>query len=88
MVRAYLPHTVRAYAHDLQKLLLASNEVGLRAQEFTPFRPTEFLRWLRLVPARRAQRLELGAAAGTGYCRRTVALPSLRGARTRSPWER
>ncbi|GAA3246343.1 tyrosine-type recombinase/integrase [Streptomyces labedae] len=66
-VRAYSPHTVRAYAYDLQKLFLFLSEVGLSAQEFTPARAMDFLQWLRLVSsARRAQRLELGVAAAGG----------------------
>ncbi|MFC8278368.1 tyrosine-type recombinase/integrase [Streptomyces sp. NPDC057271] len=66
-VRAYSPHTVRAYAYDLQKLFLFLSEVGLSAQEFTPARAMDFLQWLRLVSsARRAQRLELGIANAEG----------------------
>lgn len=66
-VRAYSPNTVRAYAHDLQKLFLFLAEIGLTASEFTPSRAMEFLQWLRLVSSsRRAQRLELGLATGAG----------------------
>ncbi|MFH9967674.1 tyrosine-type recombinase/integrase [Streptomyces mirabilis] len=66
-VRAYSPNTVRAYAHDLQKLFLFFTEIGLTASEFTPSRAMEFLQWLRLVSSsRRAQRLELGLATGAG----------------------
>ncbi|MGI5401417.1 tyrosine-type recombinase/integrase [Streptomyces sp. CA-135486] len=65
-VRAYSPNTVRAYAHDLQKLFLFLGEVELTA-EFTPARATEFLLWLRLVSSsRRAQRLDLAVVAGQG----------------------
>jgi integrase len=66
-VREYSPNTVRAYAHDLQKLFAFLDEVGIPASEFTPARAVEFLQWLRLVSsARRAQRLELGVAMGEG----------------------
>jgi integrase/recombinase XerD len=66
-VREYSPNTVRAYAHDLQKLFLFFDEVGLSVAEFTPARAMEFLLWLRLVSSsRRAQRLELGIATGAG----------------------
>jgi integrase/recombinase XerD len=66
-VRAYSPNTVRAYAHDLQKLFLFLEETGLAVAEFTPARALEFLQWLRLVSSsRRAQRLELGVATGEG----------------------
>jgi len=79
-VREYSPNTVRAYAHDLQKLFafLADAhdlqklfaflaESGIPAAEFTPARAMEFLQWLRLASSsRRAQRLELGVAAGEG----------------------
>ncbi|MEU4933225.1 tyrosine-type recombinase/integrase [Streptomyces yokosukanensis] len=66
-VRAYSPNTVRAYAHDLQKLFLFFAEIGLMASEFTPSRAMEFLQWLRLVSSsRRAQRLELGLATTAG----------------------
>ncbi|WLQ67611.1 tyrosine-type recombinase/integrase [Streptomyces glycanivorans] len=66
-VRAYLPNTVRAYAHDLQKLYLFCEERVIGAGEFTPARAVEFLEWLRLASSRRrAQRLELGVVAGEG----------------------
>lgn len=66
-VREFSPNTVRAYAHDLQKLYLFLAEAGLAAGEFTPARAMEFLQWLRLVSSsRRAQRLELGVVAGDG----------------------
>ncbi|MFJ9907939.1 tyrosine-type recombinase/integrase [Streptomyces sp. NPDC101152] len=66
-VRAYSPNTVRAYAHDLQKLFLFLTEIGLTASEFTPSRAMEFLQWLRLASSsRRAQRLELGLATTAG----------------------
>ncbi len=66
-VREYSPNTIRAYAHDLQKLFAFLGEAGITAAEFTPARAVEFLRWLRLVSSsRRAQRLELGVASGGG----------------------
>jgi integrase len=66
-VREYSPNTIRAYAHDLQKLFAFLAEAGIAAAEFTPARAVEFLKWLRLVSsARRAQRLELGVAARGG----------------------
>ncbi len=66
-VREYSPNTVRAYAHDLQKLFAFLGEAGISAGEFTPARAMEFLQWLRLVSSsRRAQRLELGVTAGGG----------------------
>jgi integrase len=66
-VREYSPNTIRAYAHDLQKLFAFLGEAGITAAEFTPARAVEFLQWLRLVSSsRRAQRLELGVASGGG----------------------
>ena len=66
-VRGYSPNTVRAYAHDLQKLFAFLDVRGLLVGEFTPARAVEFLQWLRLDSSgRRAQRLELGVAAGDG----------------------
>ncbi|WP_157368458.1 site-specific integrase [Alloactinosynnema sp. L-07] len=65
--REYSRHTIRAYAHDLQKLFLFFEELGLSAAEFTTARAMEFLHWLRLVSSsRRAQRLELGIATSEG----------------------
>ena len=46
-VREYSPNTVRAYAHDLQKLFAFLAEAGIAAAEFTPARAVEFLQWLR-----------------------------------------
>jgi integrase len=55
-VREYSPNTIRAYAHDLQKLFAFLGEAEIPAAEFTPVRAVEFLRWLRLVSSsRRAQ---------------------------------
>jgi integrase len=66
-VREYSPNTIRAYAHDLQKLFAFLGEAGIAAGEFTPARAVEFLQWLRLVSSsRRAQRLELGVTSGDG----------------------
>jgi integrase/recombinase XerD len=66
-VRAYSPNTIRAYAHDLQKLFLFLDEAGLSVDEFTPARAMDFLGWLRLVSSsRKAQRLELGVVAESG----------------------
>jgi integrase len=66
-VREYSPNTIRAYAHDLQKLFAFLGEARITAAEFTPARAVEFLQWLRLVSSsRRAQRLELGVASGGG----------------------
>ena len=66
-VREYSPNTIRAYAHDLQKLFAFLGDAGIPASEFTPVRAVEFLQWLRLVSSsRRAQRLELGVASGAG----------------------
>jgi integrase/recombinase XerD len=66
-VREYSPNTVRAYAHDLQKLFAFLTEAGIPASEFTPARAVEFLQWLRVASSsRRAQRLELGVASDGG----------------------
>jgi integrase/recombinase XerD len=66
-VREYSPNTVRAYAHDLQKLFAFLAEAGIPAAAFTPARAVAFLQWLRLVSSSgRAQRLELGVATGEG----------------------
>lgn len=82
-VRAYSPNTVRAYAHDLQKLYLFCEERGIEADEFTPARAVEFLEWLRLASStRRAQRLELSVVTGEGWvlsaktCNRVLAAVS------------
>jgi integrase/recombinase XerD len=66
-VRDYSPNTVRAYAHDLQKLFRFLDEHGLRAEEFKAPRAVEFIEWLRTrSSARKAQRLNLALAAGDG----------------------
>jgi integrase len=66
-VRECSPHTVRAYAHDLQKLYLFLREANLSVADFGPPQAIEFLQWLRLQSSsRRAQRLELGVATGRG----------------------
>jgi integrase/recombinase XerD len=65
--RGYSPHTVRAYAHDLQKLYGFFEEAGLSTAEFTPAWAVKFLLWLRsLSSSRRVQRLELGAVTDGG----------------------
>ncbi len=61
--RSYSPNTIRAYAHDLQKLFcfLAEQEVGYEA--FGPRLAVEFLRFLRTRPSTRpAQRLGVSLA--------------------------
>lgn len=66
-VRRFSPNTVRAYAHDLQKLMLFLDERGLTLQDFTPARAVDFLATLRHMPSnRRAQRLDLAAAVDGG----------------------
>ncbi|MFF2657365.1 tyrosine-type recombinase/integrase [Kitasatospora sp. NPDC058032] len=66
-VREYSPNTLRAYAHDLQKLFLFLEGAGLTPSDFTPARAMDFLHWLRLASSsRRAQRLELAVATGQG----------------------
>ncbi|MGW2339494.1 tyrosine-type recombinase/integrase [Streptomyces sp. NPDC001661] len=66
-VRAYSPHTIRAYAYDLLKLYRFCEEQGIDVEEFTPVRAMDFLSWLRRTGStRRVQRLELGVATGQG----------------------
>lgn len=66
-VRECSPHTVRAYAHDLQKLFQYLGESGLSVAEFGPPQAIQFLQWLRLQSSsRRAQRLELSVATEQG----------------------
>jgi len=66
-VRRFSPNTVRAYAHDLQKLMLFLDERGLTVQDFTPARAVDFLATLRHMPSnRRAQRLDLAATVDGG----------------------
>jgi site-specific recombinase XerD len=66
-VRRFSPNTVRAYAHDLQKLMLFLDERGLTVQDFTPARAVDFLATLRHTPSnRRAQRLDLAATIDGG----------------------
>ncbi|KWX19447.1 transposase [Mycolicibacterium wolinskyi] len=66
-VRRFSPNTVRAYAHDLQKLMLFLEEQGLTVQDFTPARAMDFLVTLRRTPStRKAQRLELAATVDDG----------------------
>lgn len=68
-VREYSPNTVRAYAHDLQKLFVFLEEQGVGYEAFGPRLAVEFLRFLRSRPsAARVQRLgvSLASAAGAG----------------------
>lgn len=66
-VRRFSPNTVRAYAHDLQKLMLFLDQRGLTLQDFTPARAVDFLATLRHMPSnRRAQRLDLAATVDGG----------------------
>lgn len=67
-VRRFSPNTVRAYAYDLQKLMLFLDERGLTLQDFTPARAVDFLTTLRHMPSsnRRAQRLDLAATVDGG----------------------
>jgi site-specific recombinase XerD len=66
-VRRFSPNTVRAYAHDLRKLMLFLDERGLTLQDFTPARAVDFLATLRHMPSnRRAQRLDLAATVDGG----------------------
>jgi integrase/recombinase XerD len=66
-IRRFSPNTVRAYAHDLQKLMLFLDERGLTVQDFTPVRAVDFLATLRHMPSnRRAQRLDLAATVDGG----------------------
>lgn len=66
-VRRFSPNTVRAYAYDLQKLMLFLDERGLTVQDFTPARAVDFLVALRRLPSqRRAQRLDLAATTDGG----------------------
>ncbi|MEV2241120.1 site-specific integrase [Micromonospora sp. NPDC049891] len=67
MVRDYSPNTVRAYAHDLQKLFVFLKSRGLTVQQFTPARAVDFIVWLRTrSSARKVQRLELALTDGAG----------------------
>jgi hypothetical protein len=66
-VRRFSPNTVRAYAHDLQKLMLFLDERGLTMQDFAPARAVDFLATLRHTPSnQRAQRLDLAATVDGG----------------------
>jgi integrase/recombinase XerD len=67
VVRDYSPNTVRAYAHDLQKLFQFLQLRGLTVAEFTPVRAVEFVDWLRTRSSqRKAQRLDLALTAEDG----------------------
>jgi hypothetical protein len=66
-VRDYSPNTVRAYAHDLQKLFLFLHGRGWTVEEFTPSRTVEFVEWLRARSSpRKAQQLDLALTANGG----------------------
>jgi len=66
-VRDYSPNTVRAYAHDLQKLFQFLHGRGWTVDEFTPARAVEFVEWLRTrSSARKAQHLDLDLTVGGG----------------------
>jgi site-specific recombinase XerD len=67
VVRDYSPNTVRAYAHDLQKLFQFLELRGLTVGEFTPARAVEFIEWLRTRSSqRKSQRLDLALTADGG----------------------
>jgi integrase len=67
VVRNYSPNTVRAYAHDLQKLYQFLRLEGLTVAEFSPARAVKFVEWLRTRSSRRrAQRLDLALAGEEG----------------------
>lgn len=67
VVRDYSPNTVRAYAHDLQKLFQFLEVRGLAVEDFTPSRAVDFVQWLRTQSSnRRAQRLDLALTAADG----------------------
>jgi integrase/recombinase XerD len=67
VVRDYSPNTVRAYAHDLQKLYQFLQLQGLTAEQFTPARAVQFVQWLRTRSSqRKAQRLDLALTAEGG----------------------
>ncbi|GGM65855.1 integrase [Micromonospora sonchi] len=67
VVRDYSPNTVRAYAHDLQKLFVFLQSRGLTVQQFSPARAVEFIVWLRTQSsARKAQQLDLALTSGGG----------------------
>ena len=65
--RDYSPNTVRAYAHDLQKLFQFLHCRGWTVEDFTPARAVEFVQWLRTRSSTRtAQQLDLALAADGG----------------------
>lgn len=67
VVRNYSPNTVRAYAHDLQKLYQFLQLDGLTVEQFTPARAVKFVEWLRIRSSRRrAQRLDLALTGEEG----------------------
>jgi len=65
--RRFSPNTVRAYAYDVQKLMLFLDDRGLTLQDFTPARAVDFLVTLRRTSSTgRAQRLDLAATTDRG----------------------
>lgn len=67
VVRDYSPNTVRAYAHDLQKLFQFLQVRGWTVQDFTPARAVDFVAWLRTrSSARTAQQLDLALTVDGG----------------------
>src|SRR6266542_1154640 len=61
--RDYSPNTIRAYAHDLQKLFCFLTERGVGYQAFSPRLAVGFLGFLRTRPSTRpAQRLGVSLA--------------------------
>lgn len=66
-VRDYSPNTVRAYAHDLQKLFQFLEYRGWTVEQFTPARAVEFVEWLRTrLSGRKAQQLDLALTVAGG----------------------
>jgi integrase len=66
-VRDYSPNTVRAYAHDLQKLFQFLHHRGWTVEQFTPARAVEFVEWLRTRSSgRKTQQLDLALTVGGG----------------------
>lgn len=65
--RGYSPNTIRAYAHDLQKLAIFLASRGLDFEQFSPKLAVEFLKILRTTTSTRAaQRLGLAMTGNQG----------------------